>query len=162
MHKRLVPIAECLICAVEEQMEDLESVCTQELGEVIDMIKDLSEAIYYDAVTEAMLNVDELDSSAVKGVFDHYTWTAKGTGMWDKHMEDPREGKSYHSRRSYMEAKESHQDKTHQMKELEKYAQELTSDIIEMVEDAGPEERQYLSKKVTALATKIIQLNPNG
>ena len=162
MHKRLVPIAECLICAVEEQMEDLESVCTQELGEVIDMIKDLSEAIYYDAVTEAMLNTDELTSSTVKNASDHYTWT----GVWNQEkpttMEDLKEGKSYHSRRSYMEAKESHQDKTHQMKELEKYAQELTIDVIEMVEDASPEERQYLSKKVTALANKILQLNSNG
>ena len=166
MHKRLVPIAECLICAVEEQMEDLESICTQELGEVIDMIKDLSEAIYYDAVTEAMLNVDELDSSAVKGVSDHYTWTAKGAEAWNKekewtHTEDSKEGKSHHSRRLYIEAKESHMDKTSQMKELEKYAQELTNDIIEMVEDASPEERQYLSKKIVALANKITQLN-NG
>ena len=77
-------------------------------------------------------------------------------------FDDPREGKSHRSRRMYMEAKETHQDKTMQMKELEKYAQELTSDIIEMVEDASPEERQYLSKKVTALANKITQLNING
>ena len=45
------------------------------------------------------------------------------------------------------------------MKELEKYAQELTNDIVEMIEDATMEERQYLSKKISALSTKIIQLN---
>ena len=116
MHKKLIPIAEHLICAVEEQMEDLENICTKELGEVIDMIKDLSEAIYYDAVTEAMLHVDELDSSAIKGATDHYSWTAKGVGNWEKeksstHTEDLKEGKSYHSRRTYIEAKESHLDK---------------------------------------------------
>ena len=160
MHKRLVPIAECLICAVETQIEDLENVCTQELSEVIDMIKDLSEAIYYDTVTEAMLNVDELDSSTVKGGSDHYTWTAKGAGAVGKeklqsHTEDPKEGKSYHSRRMYMETKEGHADKITQMKELEKYAQELTQDIIEMVEGATNEERQYLSKKIAALSTKL-------
>ena len=66
MHKKLIPIAEHLICAVEEQMEDLEGVCTQELGEVIDMIKDLSKAIYYDVVTEAMLEVDELGEESAK------------------------------------------------------------------------------------------------
>lgn len=48
------------------------------------------------------------------------------------------------------------------MKELEKYAQELTTDIVEMVEDASPEEKQYLSKKITALAAKINQLNTNA
>jgi hypothetical protein len=60
MHNKLIPIAKQLICEVEAQMEDLENVCTTELGEVIDMIKDLSEAIYYDVVTEAMLDKEEL------------------------------------------------------------------------------------------------------
>jgi hypothetical protein len=41
------------------------------------------------------------------------------------------------------------------MKELEKYAQELTSDIVEMVEDASPEEKQYLSKKLLLLPQKL-------
>ena len=48
------------------------------------------------------------------------------------------------------------------MKELERYAQELTSDIVEMIDDATPEEKQYLSKKITALAAKITQLNTNA
>ena len=55
----------------------------------------------------------------------------------------------------YMESKESKQDKTIQMRELEKYLQELAQDITEMIEDASAEERQYLSKKISALATKV-------
>jgi hypothetical protein len=47
------------------------------------------------------------------------------------------------------------------MRELEKYTQELTQDILDMIQDASPEERQYLSKKMVALANKITQLN-NG
>jgi hypothetical protein len=47
------------------------------------------------------------------------------------------------------------------MRELEKYTQELTQDIVDMIQDATPEERQYLSKKMAALANKISQLN-NG
>ena len=70
-------------------------------------------------------------------------------------FEDEREGKSYRSRRMYMESKESKQDKTIQMRELEKYLQELAQDITEMIEDASAEERQYLSKKISALATKV-------
>ena len=58
-----------------------------------------------------------------------------------------------------MEAKETHQDKTTQMRELEKYMQELAQDMVEMVEDASAEEKQYLSKKISALATKLGQLN---
>jgi len=31
----------------------------------------------------------------------------------------------------------------------------LTQDMVEMIEDASPEERQYLEKRVSALASKI-------
>ena len=74
-------------------------------------------------------------------------------------MRDPREGRSSQSRRSYMETKEMHKDKAHQLKELEKYMQELTQDMVEMIEDASPEEKQYLEKRITALGNKIGQLN---
>lgn len=72
---------------------------------------------------------------------------------------DYREGRSPRSRRMYMEAKETHQGKDSQMKELEKYMQELTQDVVEMVEDASPEEKQYLSKRIAVLANKLSQLN---
>ena len=54
-----------------------------------------------------------------------------------------------------MEAKELKKDRTIQLRELEKYMQELSQDVTEMIADASPEERQYLEKKVSALATKI-------
>lgn len=72
-------------------------------------------------------------------------------------MRDKREGRSPMSRRTYMEAKEMHQPKTTQMKELEKYLQELSSDIVEMIQDASPEEKSFLEKKISALAAKINQ-----
>ena len=37
--------------------------------------------------------------------------------------------------------------------------QELTQDMVEMIEDASPEEKQYLEKRITALGNKIGQLN---
>ena len=73
----------------------------------------------------------------------------------DELMHDRREGKSPISRKMYMESKEMHKDKGTQLKELEKYAQELTTDMIEMIEGASPEEKQYLSNRLTALASKI-------
>jgi hypothetical protein len=39
---------------VDEEMHDLERVSANELGEVIDMIKDLSEAMYYSSIVAAM------------------------------------------------------------------------------------------------------------
>jgi hypothetical protein len=53
----------------------------------------------------------------------------------------PHEGKSPISRKAYMESKAMHKDKAAQMQELEKYAQELTTDLVEMIEDATPEEK---------------------
>jgi hypothetical protein len=58
-----------------------------------------------------------------------------------------------------MEAKETHADKNAQMRELENYMQELTQDVVEMVEGASQEEKQYLSKRVAALANKLAQIN---
>ena len=59
------------------------------------------------------------------------------------------------SRKSYMESKEMHHTKATQMKELEKYLQELSTDITEMIEGASPEEKQLLEKKISLLASKI-------
>ena len=42
-----------------------------------------------------------------------------------------------------------------QMQELEKYLQELSSDIVEMIQYASPEEKSFMAQKISALATKI-------
>jgi phage regulator Rha-like protein len=46
-------------------------------------------------------------------------------------------------------------DKAAQMRELEKYMQELTTDMVEMIEDSSPEEKQMLHQKVAELANKL-------
>lgn len=143
-HKKLMHMEELLIAEAEKQFECLDEVCTKELGEVIDMIKDLKEAIYYETVTKAM----EAD--------DSYE-----TEKSDYHQSDSRseyEGKSSHSRQLYIEAKHMNKDKAIQLRELEKYVQELSQDVIDMIADSSPEEKQYLEKKITALASKIGQM----
>ena len=204
MHiEKLKSIQECLASAAEAQVYDLENVDAQELGEVIDIIKDIEETIYYCTVTKAMKEgVEEYREPEVMyyGGYrrEHPSWREKDMGdqsderrYYDgkgsqhtssnssDHMsggsgnsnsyytereyphafEDMREGRSYRSRRMYMESKESKQDKAIQMRELEKYMQELAQDITEMIEGASSEERQYLSKKISALATKLTQTN---
>ena len=57
-------------------------------------------------------------------------------------------------RRMYMEAK-GRKDKGKQIQELEAYMQELSSDITEMINDASPEEKQLLYKKMSTLAAKL-------
>lgn len=203
MVERLKHIKETLMSAVESQMYNLSEVDTEELGDVIDMLKDLEEATYYCSVVKAMeesekhkekngsdmmyyppMYYDERSISHENGNGMHRSYYSNGNGSSSSSngnssssgsngssssqyterefpyaFQDVREGKSHRSRRMYMEAKETHQDKSVQMKELEKYVQELAQDMVEMVEGASAEEKQYLSKKITALATKLTQLN---
>lgn len=128
-------IKECLKACVESQLSNLNNVDTHELGEVIDMLKDLSEICYYDSITKAM---EEQEN------------------YWEKEMRDYREGRSPATRKMYMEYKELHTDKAVKMKELERYMHELTDDIMEMIDDATPEEKQILHTKLTALSNKIV------
>ena len=211
MEKRLQHMKESLVSCVENQLTHLESVDTKELGEAIDMIKDLEEAIYYCTITKAMnekgeekeeyysqkqyrdmdrgigrmyyedprymrgndtyrqysSNGRQSNNSSSSGNSNNSSSSQGQSGESSRQysekeydiIRDRREGKSPMSRRTYMEAKESHSDKAHQMKELENYMQELTQDVVEMVEGASAEEKQYLSKRVAALANKLAQLN---
>ena len=197
MNDRIKAMKESLMSVVESQMHNLAEVDAAELGEVIDMIKDLEEASYYCAVVEAMEDSenkyrdhkyynDYYMTPYEDGHMNRMYYTPKNTTMKDSHIsssyssspsgsevspswytereyphafQDSREGRSPRSRRMYMEAKETHQDKSVQMKELEKYIQELAQDVVEMVEGSSAEEKQYLSKKISALATKVSQIS---
>lgn len=78
-----------------------------------------------------------------------------GWSVYPIEMRDYREGRSAMTRRNYMEGKELHHDKAKQMQELDKYVQELTDDVLEMIHDASPEEKMALSQKMNTLANKI-------
>ena len=168
MQDRLKHMRETLMCAVEVQLCDLGEVDTEELGEAIDMIKDLEEAIYYCTVTEAMTapkhEVEfEMPQHQERMYYEEHPRKADDSWYGKEHHEsdtwrDGREGRSYNNRRMYMEAKEMNKDKASQLRELEKYMQELTNDITEMIADASADEKSYLEKKITALATKIGQM----
>ena len=149
MHKRMEAAKDTLMCCIEEQLQCLEAVDTKELGEAIDMIKDLQEAIYYEVVTKAM----EEPNTEGRMRKDGGMWYVDTCGV--EPVRSEHEGNSYHNRRMYMEAKHANKDKATQMRELEKYMQELTNDITDMIADTSSDEKAYLEKKITALAAKI-------
>lgn len=223
MH-RLKQMKETLMNCVQTEINGhLDQADAKELGEAVDMIKDLSEAIYYCTITEAMEKSDKEEKKGHEYHTMYYPVYMDGTGggssgnggggtgnsryyldnmdrdfgrryygnslynynpyfdegfqhlsdsdrgainypnghmmkrqgeQWDKDKEY-KEGKSPKRRRMYMEGKEMHHDKTKQMKELEEYMQELTQDIVEMIEDASPEEKQVLQQKLTMLSAKV-------
>ena len=66
--EKLKMMKEALIDCVESQIYgNLDAVDTKELGEAVDMIKDLAEAIYYCTITEAMEEGSESGEKEGKG-----------------------------------------------------------------------------------------------
>ena len=169
--ERLAMMKESLMNCVQEQMSDLKNTNAKELGEAIDMIKDLAEASYYCAITKAMEENDK-NKDAMKYTYPpviynggrsyyHDDWNypryydKSSSSEYPMEIRDYREGRSPMTRRMYMESKELHHGKEKQMKELEKYMGELSQDIMEMISDATPDEKAMLSQKLNTLASKI-------
>ena len=189
----LKTMKEQLMSGVQGQLGDISKVDAHELGEAVDMIKDLAEAIYYCTITESMekssedkgetninyyttpttynrmMYTDPYRDMERDGGYMYYTTSGRGqssgggnrsgvnyyTEMPGDMWRDPREGRSPMRRRMYMEGKEMHNDPNSQLRELEAYLQELSTDITEMIKDASPEERATLRQKMTTLASKI-------
>lgn len=178
--ERLQHMKDVLIDCVQSQIySNIDKVDTKELGEAIDMIKDLSEAIYYCTITEAMeegaeekegkhhvmymsrskypYESDERyprpghDWKTPRGDMPRTEYPSHREGVWGK---DPDEGRSGERRKMYMKGKMDN-DKAHQMRELENYMSELAQDMTEMIQDASPEEKALLQQKITLLAQKI-------
>ena len=182
MDKRFKHIEEALLCCVESQLGDLKSVDAKELGEVVDMIKDFEEAIYYCTITKAMNEPKEHmkhemreepkfnsgsgnysnggrstgngNSGAMNGRM--YYGGSAGHSEYDPMQRDPMEGRSPMYRKMYMESKKVNGgDSAKNAKELEDYMHELTEDVMEMIEGASMEEKQMLRQKISLLANKI-------
>jgi hypothetical protein len=145
---------------VATEMSHLDCVDAKELGEAIDMIKDLEEAMYYHTAIKAMEEGSESEiychQSCREGGMtrEHCTSYDTTSRTSHDHTDATMMGKSPHTRTKYMEAKMTH-DAEMEMKELEKYAQDLSDDIMEMIKEATAEEKQLLQKKIAILATKI-------
>lgn len=236
MIERLKRMKETLASCIEGQLGNLKEVDAKELGEVVDMVKDLEEAIYYCTITKSMEEAEKKEKHTEHHYYTpmYYRDMDRGSGRmyypeddmmyyrgqprdsegrftdtrnysggssggsdssggrgssggggnssggggnsssgnsggsrqyreieFPVQMRDEREGRSPMSRKMYMESKEMHKDKATKIRDLENYTKELGDDIIEMIQDASPEEKQTLEKKLTGLATKIAALN-NG
>lgn len=131
-----------------------------------DMDRDMYNKMYYPQsapmhmnTTDTRTYTDGYNDGNRKGYDEGYN-----RGMSDGRMSsqrDTREGRSGMSRRSYIESKQIHTDSTPEskqakMKELEKYMNELSSDMTEMIGDASNEEKTMLKQKLQTLSAKII------
>lgn len=174
MFDRIKHIKEQLLAQVETQVSHLDCVDACELGEVINAIHHLAETEYYCTITEAMKEKGEIEEDKRYYPYLEHWYDKDINKRYYNKMKEPyyeseydirfekdalerdkREGRSGVTRKTYMEGKETHQPTSTQMRELEKYLQELASDITEMIEDASPEEKAFMEKKISALAAKI-------
>ena len=149
MH-RLKHIKDSILDCLQAQVDcNLKNVNTKELGEVVDMIKDLEEAMYYCSIVKAR-EEEKYSSEYLKDIDKSI-----GNSINEEHpIYDAKEGHSGKSRKAYLEAKELH-DEQMQMKELEKYIQDLSTDLTEMIADASAAEKQMLQQKLAALSAKV-------
>ena len=183
MMEQLKQIKEQLVAAVQGQMGNLTETNTHELGAVIDMIKDLSKSMYYCSIVKAMEEAEKTEEYSNNTNNYYYTerympyqyhrdmdrmngrmyysdteeTSAYTTPVHEKDypvMRDNREGRSPMRRKMYMEAKALHQDEK-AMNDLENYMRDLSQDVMEMITQASPEEKQILQKKMNVLATKL-------
>lgn len=177
--EQLKSIKDNLVAQVQGQMGNLQEVNAKELGEVVDMVKDLEEAIYYCTIVEAMKEKDENKSATNINYYTEPTYyrdidrndgrmyytpgnmgrSNSGNNNSNQNynmMRDSREGRSPQSRKMYMEGQEMHNDSKKQMLSLETYMHELTDDILEMVKKATPDEKQMLKNKMNILVQQIV------
>lgn len=92
--ERLKHVKDTLLCAVESQLGDLEHVDAKELGEVVDMVKDMEEAMYYCSIVKAMEERKEEEEE-----FEHFM-TKYGPYMQTSHRDmDKHQGRMYYDDR---------------------------------------------------------------
>lgn len=115
--EQLKNIEQCLISTVQSQLGDLKKTNAKELGEVVDMIKDLEEAMYYCSIIQAMEKTPKEESKISYYSEPHYHMESNDTKpyvpymeyapymMRDKEWREEHPGRSYYSRRMYMEGK---------------------------------------------------------
>ena len=161
-----------LVNQVQSQLAEPKKVDAKELGEVIDMIKDLEEAMYYCAIIEAMEeSKEEKEQSQSYNNINYYMEPHDGVKnyvpymeyapymMRDKTWRDARlydsADRTYNSRRMYMESKQNQATDQQSMKELEHYIKDLGDDLTDMIRDSSVEEKQVLSSKLQQLASKV-------
>lgn len=85
---------------------------------------------------------------------------SEGMRGYSSQERDSREGRNGQSRRSYVETKEMHkgnseEDKMAKKRELDKWMNDIGSDVKELVHDMTPEEKTMAKTKLTNLANSL-------
>lgn len=172
--EKVCAIKDKTLCLVEEQInENLDNVDAKELGEVVDIAKDMAEimklvteAEYYYEVTNAMKKSSQEEneyyinkyipqsnmSSDLNNFRTRMYYTNPVSEMYNR---DDDEGKSGLTRKIYMDMKRNGADRANLVEEMRQWALDLTSDVMEMLNNASTDEKSVIKQHLTSLASKI-------
>lgn len=149
--------------ANEELSKDKSEICTHELGEVVDMIKDCAEGLYQMSVYNSMKEAEEEEKYYQKRrkneMYYKYPNNSLITIEKSPYLSDAQRENISHTMGDYDETKyyteTRHYEHPTKVSELEKYLQELSTDLAEIVKEATPEEKNILKQKIMGLQQKI-------
>lgn len=170
-------------CAKTQIKKGIESVDTDEMGKVVDMIKDLAEAEYYGKISKAMEEAEYGEDYDYSGAYDterrgyrrrnslgrfvskkgyeemEHMRDMDRDGMSrmyspsDSQKRDHREGRAGQQRKSYMEAKELHKGNTAEDKQ--KKMRELEAYVSELTNDVMEMINGATAEEKSILKTKM-------
>lgn len=179
--KELIEKVENAIC--QEFFKGAESIDTKEMGEAIDMYKDLHMAHYYASITKAMEEGAEYgtdyDYMGRKGYSEPYRASKKNPKYPDdfynqrdmdyphkmyytepktgKTMQkDSREGMAGEMRKTYVESKQIHGADSDEMQPLEDFLNTLEHDMMELYPNMTMAEKQMTKNKLQTMISKVI------
>lgn len=183
MVKKAEKITEKLMdCICSEFEKGIQNVNTAEMGMVVDMLKDMADALYHLTTVDAMKDYSEgaeeryyTEKSRKRARMPEYDMSVEDYRDMDRNrgrmyftepmaettlVRDAREGKSGMSRKGYMESKELHNsgseaDKMRNRQELEKWIDDIGTDVKSALGEMSPEERTVMRQKLTNLSNAI-------
>lgn len=180
MNAQLEEIKGNLLKELCSYMKDLSCADTAEAGAVVDILKDISEMEYYDAVTAAM------EESKYEGVLGYtptqsmtprpmnrmktsgrdyessmvgdYMRGRNGGSDWDDNPEDNRYGRAYkeyaQAKRYYTET-HSEKDKSEMRTQADHHVADMLASFKDIWRDADPEHKKQLKSELSAFVNQL-------
>lgn len=161
---QLKTIKDQMISVVQGQMADIKSVDAKELGEAVDIIKDLAETMYYCSVTEAMEKstdeekrhyiekyAPEMRYTDPKFYNDRYTYPR----YYDDDIHhDPRKDEKYRDRMYYTRPKDMYYDTmTNGRSPMTRKMFMESKDVVD-----EPTKQKHLEKYIAELGDDITEM----